>query len=601
MTSAPSSTDDEVNRKNKRVAKIQKLEGNGLCADCPTEKPLWVSFLKDGGGDTPANLKVEGALCVVICDNCAPHHHLELGKEFCSLKYLKYAHEWSNDELDAVERCGNSMVNNCYEAVKMKYDKNIMNPNPDEEYEARAKFIRNKYFKRKHRDDAILEKTLEYMFRRGASSSSSKDKDRESRRRDDDKRPSSRRDKSMDDDKRSSSRRDKSMGDNKGSSSRRDKSMDNNKRPSSRREKSMDDDKRSGSHDEGEKRSSRHDDDRKRSSHRDDKNRSSHRDEDQKKSSHKDEDKKKSSHHDDDKNRSSHHHEDKKGSSHDDQSKKGPSHRHGEKSSSSREHDKKTDKDDDKSNGNDDNRGASKEDRNMPDEGDKTSSGEQGTSNGDAKRSVNLRPNKENKGTEPPEQKENNQYSGLASLVKKKKDASAASAAKMSESEKKEVVARMSESEQLLTQLIDDKKLLKLQVGMAKASAGLASNYTNTGDDSDDHEMKKQPGIKSVIGIGIGKLAKVSGQSNHAASAVDASKLNKLTNIMSKAKLSFGLTEAEVPGANRKKKGGATLESVSWNRKGFAKKTGGNTDDKNAKLHSLASKMMKEASSQYVD
>ena len=157
----------ETERKNKRIQKIQSIAGNAVCADCPAEKPLWVSFLKDSEETKGTNLSVGGAFCVIICDSCATHHHFELGGELCSLKYMKYAHEWSDEELDCVEQSGNRMVNHCYEAGKMKFEKMEINYVKEEEDERRGKFIKSKYVKKKYLDAAILEKTLDKMFGRG--------------------------------------------------------------------------------------------------------------------------------------------------------------------------------------------------------------------------------------------------------------------------------------------------------------------------------------------------------------------------------------------------------------------------------------------------
>lgn len=181
------------------------------------------------------------------------------------------------------------------------------------------------------------------------------------------------------------------------------------------------------------------------------------------------------------------------------------------------------------------------------------------------------------KRSESPGQKENSPYSGLSSLVKKKQDDKAAKAAKMSESEKKDMVAKMSESEMLLAQLIDDAKLLKLHAGMAKAAAGLGtavSNGTDNGDDSDG--KKKMAKRKSNTGLGIGKLAMMSDQG-----------MQQLTKRMSGTKLEFGMATGP-----KGKKVGATSELESWTREGVAKKkTCDDKDDRHAKLQKLTKRM----------
>jgi Putative GTPase activating protein for Arf len=70
---------------NARMSAVLTTKGNEVCADCPAKRPLWVSFLS-------GRVENDRKLGVLICTECAQHHHFELGKR-CFIKYLKMVHE----------------------------------------------------------------------------------------------------------------------------------------------------------------------------------------------------------------------------------------------------------------------------------------------------------------------------------------------------------------------------------------------------------------------------------------------------------------------------------------------------------------------------
>jgi Putative GTPase activating protein for Arf len=167
-TPPPRSSAEEMRA---RLDKVLASKGNEICADCPGLKPLWASFLrsrKDGKSDPAAmedtknNIDVEGELAVLVCTDCAKYHHIELGKRYCSMKYVKYSHELTPVDMDILERSGNSLVNKYYEAKLTTdlFDKELVDWDKEKEANRRAKFIKNKYKKVKYRNHKGLAKSI---------------------------------------------------------------------------------------------------------------------------------------------------------------------------------------------------------------------------------------------------------------------------------------------------------------------------------------------------------------------------------------------------------------------------------------------------------
>ena len=88
--SATTTTKDEKAKPtpemNQRMGAVLKAEGNDVCADCPANRPLWVSFLA-------GRVEKERKMGILCCTKCAQYHHFELGSKRCLIKYLKMAHE----------------------------------------------------------------------------------------------------------------------------------------------------------------------------------------------------------------------------------------------------------------------------------------------------------------------------------------------------------------------------------------------------------------------------------------------------------------------------------------------------------------------------
>ena len=147
------------------VDRLAKMEfANPTCADCPAERPRWASFLLNNPKDED-NVKVEGYLSVLVCDDCAIRHHNVLGEKRCFIKCLECLHEWTHKEADIVLKSGNSLVNTVYEAhlEKDDFDKSVVDDSSEAEEDRRSKFIKNKYKKAKFRNQDKLHSTLDNL------------------------------------------------------------------------------------------------------------------------------------------------------------------------------------------------------------------------------------------------------------------------------------------------------------------------------------------------------------------------------------------------------------------------------------------------------
>ncbi|KAG8480762.1 hypothetical protein CXB51_025452 [Gossypium anomalum] len=117
----------EIFRCKKRLEKLLKESGNGVCADCGTPDPKWVSL----------------TLGVFICIKCSGVHRslgVHISKSKDSTVKLD---EWTDEQVDVlVNLGGNNVANNKYEAL---IPENLKKPTPDSSNEERADFIRRKY------------------------------------------------------------------------------------------------------------------------------------------------------------------------------------------------------------------------------------------------------------------------------------------------------------------------------------------------------------------------------------------------------------------------------------------------------------------------
>ena len=72
---------------NRRMQVLLTEPNNRICADCPADRPRWVSFLH-----SPIN-KGERVMGVFCCTKCAQHHQFVLGKKRCTIKCVKVVNE----------------------------------------------------------------------------------------------------------------------------------------------------------------------------------------------------------------------------------------------------------------------------------------------------------------------------------------------------------------------------------------------------------------------------------------------------------------------------------------------------------------------------
>ncbi|CAB9509222.1 Stromal membrane-associated protein 2 [Seminavis robusta] len=148
---------------NERMKSLMLQPANRLCADCPSPRPLWASFLY-----SPVD-KEESVMAVFVCSQCAQHHHFKLGSKRCLIKYLKMAHEWSMKDIEILEFTGNDFVNRIYERnlTKRDFEKSYVDPDDEAEEKRRSKFIKHKYKHRKYTDDMEYhEKMLQVLVKR---------------------------------------------------------------------------------------------------------------------------------------------------------------------------------------------------------------------------------------------------------------------------------------------------------------------------------------------------------------------------------------------------------------------------------------------------
>ncbi|CAB9509220.1 expressed unknown protein [Seminavis robusta] len=151
-SSKPTNVSAEMGR---RMNSILMCPANMVCADCPSLRPQWVSFLY-------ARVQVDKTLAVLCCDSCVQHHYFELGKKRCMIKSLKMVHEWTMEDVQTLEYSGNAFVNNIFEGnlTYEDYIKTEVLKDEDEEFDQRGRFIKNKYKRRKWQDDVEYHKMM---------------------------------------------------------------------------------------------------------------------------------------------------------------------------------------------------------------------------------------------------------------------------------------------------------------------------------------------------------------------------------------------------------------------------------------------------------
>jgi len=179
-----------------RLAILLADPANQKCADCGSQnpRPTWVSFLEPPTNTTNSHSKSAGSttcssgdgsegppldgdqqkrrLGVLCCPTCIQHHYFELGRQRTVIKCLKVPREWSLADIQLLEICqNNTKMNAIYEGhldkqgTQLKYGNQLLSMDDDhaddDEDERLAKFIKNKYKKRKYFDDDLYQETIQ--------------------------------------------------------------------------------------------------------------------------------------------------------------------------------------------------------------------------------------------------------------------------------------------------------------------------------------------------------------------------------------------------------------------------------------------------------
>ncbi|CAB9520899.1 ADP-ribosylation factor GTPase-activating protein [Seminavis robusta] len=129
----------------KRLNAIVALPTNRTCSDCPEVGPSWASILL--AVPTTATGKKLPRVGVLCCYRCYTYH-IELGKDVCRTKNILKPDEWTEEDLEIMERGGgNDYVNVIYESnlSPIVYDKQVLQDDMDADAAARREFVRNKY------------------------------------------------------------------------------------------------------------------------------------------------------------------------------------------------------------------------------------------------------------------------------------------------------------------------------------------------------------------------------------------------------------------------------------------------------------------------
>jgi len=125
----------------KRLARILRIPGNKVCADCPETRPTWISFIK------PQQNFALGSkvLASFVCLECAGLHR-KLGTHICVVRSISHD-QFDDKDVDCVEYSGNEVVNEIFEGHLQKSTMDGINIKPllGAEVARRERFIRQKY------------------------------------------------------------------------------------------------------------------------------------------------------------------------------------------------------------------------------------------------------------------------------------------------------------------------------------------------------------------------------------------------------------------------------------------------------------------------
>lgn len=99
----------------KRVKKLLKDAGNKSCSECrsskPTQMALFTRILAKEGHSR--GTRKFGIFC---CDSCSEYMSPLVAQGICQIKSLKKAENWSENDVDTLEKSGNHAVSAVYEA-----------------------------------------------------------------------------------------------------------------------------------------------------------------------------------------------------------------------------------------------------------------------------------------------------------------------------------------------------------------------------------------------------------------------------------------------------------------------------------------------------
>mmetsp|Transcript_17197 Transcript_17197/g.39736 ORF Transcript_17197/g.39736 Transcript_17197/m.39736 type:complete len:772 (+) Transcript_17197:167-2482(+) len=125
----------------KRLARILRVSGNKVCADCPEKRPTWISFIK------PQQNFALGSktLASFVCLDCAGLHR-KLGTHICVVRSISHD-QFDGKDVDCAEYSGNEVVNEIFEGHLQKSTMDGLKIKPDlgVDVSRRERFIRQKY------------------------------------------------------------------------------------------------------------------------------------------------------------------------------------------------------------------------------------------------------------------------------------------------------------------------------------------------------------------------------------------------------------------------------------------------------------------------
>jgi len=136
-----SKSEKEKIQLKKRLARILRISGNKVCADCPETRPTWISFIK------PQQNFALGSkvLASFVCLECAGLHR-KLGTHICVVRSISHD-QFDDKDVNCAEYSGNDVVNEIFEGHLQKSTMDGINIKPllGTEVARRERFIRQKY------------------------------------------------------------------------------------------------------------------------------------------------------------------------------------------------------------------------------------------------------------------------------------------------------------------------------------------------------------------------------------------------------------------------------------------------------------------------